>query len=90
MRPSTRVRWALPSIKELLTIVDTGSTGSGAIDFNVFGATSTSQPYWTSTMYTASGNHAFQVNFNSSVALVSWNGPVLTNGNANVRCVRGA
>ncbi len=74
--------WRLPNVKELRSIVDSG-TYAPAIYAGYFPNTR-SDSYWSSTTYVASPDAAWRVNF--------WHGEVASSLKGNhyfVRCVRG-
>jgi hypothetical protein len=74
--------WRLPTLKELLTIVDDSRSGP-SIDTTAFGATSMSSPFWSSSPVSGPPGYAWTVDFdagNSASSAVS--------ETVSVRCVR--
>lgn len=74
--------WRLPSMKELMTIVDETRTNP-AIDTTAFPNTP-SVGFWTSSSRLSKGNHIWYVDF--SIGDTGSNDPFITN--LRVRCVR--
>jgi hypothetical protein len=74
--------WRLPNVKELRSIVDSGTYAPAA--FTVYFPGTWTDSYWSSTTYVASPSSAWLVNF--------WHGEVDASSKGNaffVRCVRG-
>ena len=77
--------WRLPTISELLSIVDRSKTDDNAIDLNFFVMPSSSNKYfWSITPNASSPTNAWDVNFDFGYSLYGGVG----NG-YYVRCVRG-
>jgi hypothetical protein len=80
----TGVAWRLPTVAELLTLVDVKATTAPVIDATAFPATASAQ-YWTSSVYKDPGvtGSSWAVDFNTGVA----NGISTATTTLAVRCV---
>ena len=78
--------WRLPTIKELVTIVDLSRATTPMIDPNAFPGTPPSASFWSSSPAAGSPSLAWYVNFGGR-AYGSANSSYITNA-VNVRCVR--
>jgi len=74
--------WRLPNVRELISIVDYGTTTAPSINTTAFPATA-SNYYWTSTTYVPSTTYAWYVAFNPNVM-----GNLGKTNSACIRCVR--
>jgi hypothetical protein len=76
--------WRLPTMKELLTLIDDSATGSTKIDGTAFPGTVTNPPYWSSSDLAILTTRAWVVGFGNGYT----NDAGKASFTARVRCVR--
>ena len=74
--------WRMPTMKELMTIVDFTATAAPYVDGNAFPGTPSAY-FWSSSAFPAASGDGWQVDFSSGQS-----GPTATTINGYVRCVR--